>query len=119
VPPVARYAEVPAQALGILESRPVRARALEQAWPASKWLVDGRPVEWIVSSEVTYDNYMKPAKRAEYAARAAFYDDLKAHYDAYQWSAGRGKRTGPTVRVWDLRTRVSRTPVVREMLADG
>jgi 4-amino-4-deoxy-L-arabinose transferase-like glycosyltransferase len=119
VPPVARYAEVPEAARRLLDSRPVRSVQLERAWPASKWLVNGRPVEWLVSSEVTYNNYEKPAKREAYPARAAFYDDLKAHYDCYQWSAGRGSRTGPTVRLWDLRTRVSRPPIVREMNGDG
>jgi hypothetical protein len=119
VPPVARYAEVPAAARAVLESRPVRAAALERAWPASKWLVEGRPLEWLVSSEVTYNNYRTPAKRAAYPARAAFYDDLKAHYDCYQWSAGRGRQTGPTMRVYDLRTRVQREPVVREMNDGG
>jgi hypothetical protein len=119
VPPVARYAEVPQEARAALDSRPVDKKALAAAWPASKWLVDGRPIEWLVSSELTYNNYEKPRKRERFPGRAAFYDDLKAHYDCWQWSPAEGGATGPTIRVYDLRTRVRGKPAVRDMTPPG
>jgi 4-amino-4-deoxy-L-arabinose transferase-like glycosyltransferase len=137
VAPVARYAEVPEAARRILDTRPVsrassgRAdplsrHALEEVWPASKYLLDCRPIEWLVSSEVTYKNYEDDASRPErldkrrnFPHRAAFYDDLKAHYDCRQWSAGRDGKTGPTIRIYDLRRRVSANPEVVEMLGNA
>lgn len=115
VPPVARYAEAPPDVRRMLETRPARETVLARMWPASAWLVSGHPIQFLVSSEVTYDNYVKPKKRKDFPNRAAFYDDLKAHYDCIQWSAGQGGRTGPTIRIYDLRTRVQRAPVIREM----
>jgi 4-amino-4-deoxy-L-arabinose transferase-like glycosyltransferase len=133
VAPVARYAEIPAAARAILESRPASRGALddwrdelEKSWPASKWLLDGRPVEFLVSSEVTYRNYEpdesrpeRQVKRRNFPARAAFYDDLRAHYHCRQWSAGRDGKTGPTIRLYDLRNRVPSNPEIIEMLGGG
>src|SRR5438093_6573667 len=101
VAPVARYTDVPARARPLLESRPTSRGSVAEVWPAAKWLLDGQPVQWLVSSEVTYNNYDRPTKRAKFPVRAAFYDDLRAHYDCRQWSAGRGGKTGPTIRLYD------------------
>jgi hypothetical protein len=114
VPPVARYTDVPEVARKVPASNSV-SRAVDEAWPAAKWLLEGRPVEWLVSSENTYNNYVRPSKRRNFPDRAAFYDDLKAHYDCRQWSGSFGGLTGPTIRVYDLRKRVSGNPAVIEM----
>jgi hypothetical protein len=109
---------VPRAAAPLLESRPVDRDALEREWPAAKWLLAGRPVEWLVSSEITYDNYddpRRPEKRQSFPDRAAFYDDLKNHYDCRQWSPSAGGLTGPTIRIYDLRKRVSGNPAVIEL----
>jgi 4-amino-4-deoxy-L-arabinose transferase-like glycosyltransferase len=120
VAPVARYTDVPAGEHASLASRPGPGAALPAAWPAARWLIGGRPVEWLVSSEVSYNNYADdtPAhrkKRASFPGRAAFYDDLKAHYDCRQWSPSPGGMTGPVIRVYDLRRRVSAGSAVVEM----
>jgi hypothetical protein len=120
VDPVARYTAAPPGARAILETRPESREALKEAWPASEFLLDARPVEWLVSSEVSYNNYATdtPAhrkKRAAFPDRAAFYDDLKDHYDCRQWSSRKDGLAGPTIRVYDLRKRVSENPEVIEM----
>jgi hypothetical protein len=118
--PVARYTSPPPEARAILETRPETRATVEAVWPAFEWLLDGRPVEWLVSSEVSYNNYATDTaahrkKRERFPDRAAFYDDLKAHYDCWQWSPSPGGLTGPTIRVYDLRKRVSDNPKVTEM----
>lgn len=64
-----------------------------------------KPVEYLVTSQASYDNYDKPAKRAGFPNWGAFYDDLRAHYDC--WQVTGDKALGHwDYRIYDLRERV-------------
>ncbi|HYC78824.1 MAG TPA: glycosyltransferase family 39 protein, partial [Planctomycetota bacterium] len=107
VPPVERYVRIPWENLAPSDLRP------SGPWPAADDLRPGTRVEWIASTSTTYDNYAdvpsKRRKREEWPAWAAFFDDLKAHYDVYEWRSG-SKAVGPHVRIWDVRRRVEGRP---------
>ncbi len=103
VPPVERYARRPS---GVESASP---QELRTRWPASVHLVEGRPALWVAAVETTYANYKRDTKRIDFKSRAEFYDDLLAHYDYREWTAGRGV-AGPTVRLFDLTQRVSGRP---------
>lgn len=68
-------------------------------------VLEGRPADFWVASAETYDNYRKPLKRREWPQWAAFYDDLKASYDAWEIT-GPDIRPTEVIRIWDLRRRV-------------
>ncbi|MCA9321909.1 MAG: hypothetical protein KDB53_14300, partial [Planctomycetes bacterium] len=101
---------------------------------------DGRPADWLVTSEISFTNYRSRKKRANFPEWAGFYDDLLAHYDAIEFAARgtlvhwtgwpisfRGdpdtpdyerdawrRQGGWSVRVFDLRRRVEdRAPSLR------
>ncbi len=103
---------------------------------------DGHPAEWLVTSEVSYDNYVSRHKRTRFPHWTAFYDDLKSHYDCVEIPGGHRRihwtgwpipfRGGPdtpdferdawrwtgawNVRIYDLRRRVEdRPPIVRRL----
>ena len=93
-----------------------------EKWP----VLPDRPAEFLVSSESSFDNYLSERKRRRFQEWAAFYDDLKAHYDCWEIEGTRRKehwsglpidpefltfkgfrpfgRWG--VRIWDLRRRI-------------
>ena len=74
-------------------------------------VLDGRPADFLVSSRISYGNFdpsfNKDAetKRQNWPAWVAFYDELSAHYDAWEIN-GDGRMPGPTMRIFDLRRRV-------------
>ncbi len=103
---------------------------------------DGRPAQWLVTSEVSYDNYVSRHKRTRFPYWTAFYDDLKAHYDCIEIPGGHRRmhwtgwpipfRGGPetpdferdawrwtgawNVRIYDLRKRIEdRPPIIRRL----
>ena len=74
-----------------------------------------QPVAWVATISDAYDNYDRPHKRANFPDFSAFYDDLRGHYDCYEFGP-EGDPDLPTVRIYDLRERVeTRTPRVIRM----
>ena len=98
VPPIERYRRTPWSGSADAD------RALAAAWPAARHLLPGSKADWLIVADSNYDNYLRPEKRLRFPDFAAFFDDLKAHYDALEWKPSSG-RTGPVMRVYDLRTR--------------
>jgi hypothetical protein len=98
VPPIERYRRVPWADDGGLSDATIGE------WPAARVLRPGTRADWLAASEVTYDNYVRPEKRARFPDFAAFFDDLKAHYDAFEFAPVEGG-PGRVVRVYDLRRR--------------
>lgn len=113
IAPVRRLTDVPAA------DGPVSGVESESRWPAARWIGRGGPPEFFVALEVGFRNFDQIARRTAYPTFAAFFDDLHAHYDAYEWRDP-SNRKERTTRVYDLRKRVEgRAPVVREMPLDG
>ena len=113
LPPVRRLTDVPAA------ERAVSGVESESRWPAARWIGRGGPPEYLVALEVGFRNFDQIARRIAYPSFAAFFDDLHAHYDAYEWRDPMNRKER-TTRVYDLRTRVEgRAPVVRAMPLDG
>ncbi len=111
--PVRRLTDAPAA-----EAEVSRVES-ESRWPAARWIGRGGPPEYFVALEVGFRNFDQIARRTAYPTFAAFFDDLHAHYDAYEWRDP-SNRKERTTRVYDLRKRVEgRAPVVREMPLDG
>ncbi len=98
VPPIERYRRMPWSGAADAD------RALTASWPAARYLVSGTKADWLIVADTSYDNYRRPEKRLRFPDFADFFDDLKAHYDAVEWRPTPG-RTGPVMRVYDLRTR--------------
>ncbi|MEZ6194482.1 MAG: glycosyltransferase family 39 protein [Planctomycetota bacterium] len=65
-----------------------------------------RPAEYLVTRRESFDNYEKPHRRRWWPEWAAFYDDLKAHYDCWEFPETGTEQGLGTVRVYDLRQRV-------------
>lgn len=62
--------------------------------------------EYLVSAQINFDNYDEPRKfwkQENFPDWAAFYSDLKAHYDSVE--IGTGGRPDRVIRIWDLRQR--------------
>lgn len=109
VPPVERYRRIPWGA---------DPAAVPDGWPAARWMIPGSQARWLAVAESTYNNYDRPEKRRNFPDFAAFFDDLRTRYDAFQWSPSDG-RTGPRIRVYDLsRRRDDRPATVVEMIAE-
>jgi 4-amino-4-deoxy-L-arabinose transferase-like glycosyltransferase len=75
------------------------------------------PADYLVSSDETYDNYMKEHKRVGWPNWSHFYADLKSHYDSWEINGDR-RRPGPIIRVFDLRRRHDHPTVTRVGAAD-
>jgi hypothetical protein len=75
--------------------------------PGMAPLREYRPVGWIATIDAAYDNYDLLHKRVNFPDFAAFYDDLRAHYDCFEFGPEAGSDL-PTVRVYDVRERVER-----------
>ena len=65
----------------------------------------GLGVDFVVTADISYDNYQTPQKRANWPEWARFYDDLRAHYNCWLIN-GEHKGPGPAIRIYDVRTRL-------------
>jgi len=66
-----------------------------------------RPVQFIISSRASYENYTDPArpwKRMAFPDWAGFYQDLNANYDGWEFNSD-SEEMKTVIRVWDVRTR--------------
>jgi hypothetical protein len=63
-----------------------------------------RPVQYLVSARITYDNYKIAKKLYNFPDWARFYEDLERDYDHYEFGAGDPDITR-TIRVYDLTER--------------
>ncbi|MFT7618966.1 MAG: 4-amino-4-deoxy-L-arabinose transferase-like glycosyltransferase [Planctomycetota bacterium] len=75
------------------------------------------PVDFLVVSEKSYDNYVKPEegtrdkaisiqKRRQFPSLAGFYDDLKDHYNYWEFPGDKEIEVW-TIRVYDIRNRIA------------
>ncbi len=113
LPPVERYrgaADLDRSQL----SRPLRVRL---------GVLPNRPVDFVVCSESSYGNFVRPEegsrppevsrrKRASFKTWAAFYDDLKAHYNYWEFPGDRSLDLW-SVRIYDLRQRLPANTATR------
>ncbi|MCB9833761.1 MAG: glycosyltransferase family 39 protein [Planctomycetes bacterium] len=103
LPPVERYRRTPETLKGLQPGN----RLLHP-------LLDGRPVDYWIASEETFDNYDKPKKRREFPMWAEFFDDLRRHYDAVEIPAGSSNERW-SIRIFDLRQRRENGATVRRL----
>ena len=105
IPPVERY-----RVAASMDSRKL-PQYLRILLPVLK----GRPMDYLVASQESYDNYVRPdegdrpaeisrRKRREFPEWAAFYDDLKDHYDYWEFPGDRSIGQW-SIRVWKLHPR--------------
>lgn len=77
-------------------------------------VLPGGASDFVVTADMSYENYQTPEKRANWPEWARFYDDLRDHYDCWLIN-GEKDIPGPTIRIYDLRKRLpaGATPEVR------
>jgi 4-amino-4-deoxy-L-arabinose transferase-like glycosyltransferase len=65
-----------------------------------------QPADYIVTRKESYSNYESEERRKWWPEWAAFYDDLRAHYDCWEFPEDWTEQGLGTVRIYDLRKRV-------------
>ncbi|MEE9393073.1 MAG: glycosyltransferase family 39 protein [Planctomycetota bacterium] len=102
-----------------------RYRALRSKLPDSMTVAQKRdhpvldqPVNYWVTARKSYDNYVTEQKVESFPEYTAFYRDLHAHYDCWEFPGTHGDQGLDTVRIYDLRRRVERPKVTKIDPAD-
>lgn len=65
-----------------------------------------QPAQFLVTRKESYSNYERPHRRKWWPEWAAFYDDLKDHYNCWEFPDTWTTQGLGTVRIYDLRERV-------------